>query len=60
MEGTKTGNSKQVMGITVGGDQDDWTLDKTGIPSVTAEIGNADQFIDEWQVKDAQTATDIA
>ena len=36
------------MGITVGGDQDDWTLAELGIPSVTAEIGNADNFVDEW------------
>ena len=36
------------MGITVGGDQDDWTLGTTGVPSVTAEIGDNDQFINEW------------
>ena len=45
---TMKGTSKEVMGITVGGDQDDWTLAQTGVPSVTAEIGSADQFIDEW------------
>ena len=39
-----------------GGDQDDWTLGQLGIPSVTAEVGYAGQFIDEWQVKDASTA----
>jgi hypothetical protein len=27
------------MGITIGGDQDDWTLGELGIPSVTSEIG---------------------
>jgi hypothetical protein len=47
-EGTEKGTSKKVMGITVGGDQDDWTLAELGIPSVTAEIGKEDNFIDEW------------
>ena len=59
MPGTLKGTSKQVMGITVGGDQDDWTLAATGVPSVTAELGDPDQFINEWQVKDAVTATQI-
>jgi hypothetical protein len=44
------------MGIAIGGDQDDWTLDKLGIPSVTAEVGFVGQFIDEWRVRDAGTA----
>lgn len=47
------------MGIAIGGDQDDWTLDKLGIPSVTAEVGYVGQFIDEWKVRDASTANDI-
>ena len=42
------GTSKEVMGIAIGGDQDDWTLDALGIPSVTAEVGYVGQFIDEW------------
>ena len=46
--GTQKGTAKQLMGITIGGDQDDWTLATTGIPSVTSEIGNVDQFTDEW------------
>jgi hypothetical protein len=33
------GTSKELMGITIGGDQDDWTLGELGIPSVTSEIG---------------------
>ena len=53
------GTSKEVMGIAIGGDQDDWTLDKLGIPSVTAEVGFVGQFIDEWKVRDAGTANDI-
>ena len=38
-EGTVKGNAKAVIGNTIGGDQDDWTLAELGIPSVTAEIG---------------------
>jgi hypothetical protein len=45
------GTSKEVMGIAIGGDQDDWTLGELGIPSATAEVGFVGQFIDEWQVK---------
>ena len=53
------GTSKETMGIAIGGDQDDWTLDALGIPSATAEVGFVGQFIDEWRVKDPSTATDI-
>lgn len=53
------GTSKETMGLAIGGDQDDWTLDALGIPSVTAEVGFVGQFNDEWRVKDASTATDI-
>ena len=47
------------MAETVGGDQDDWTTQALGIPSVTSEIGYVGQFIDEWRVNDAMTAKDI-
>lgn len=47
------------MGITIGGDQDDWTLGELGIPSVTAEVGNVVQFKDEWEVAEASFAQDI-
>ena len=47
------------MGLAIGGDQDDWTTDRLGIPSATAEIGYVGQFIDEWRVKNAGTANDI-
>jgi hypothetical protein len=30
------GTSKEVMGLALGGDQDDWTLDELGIPWVRA------------------------
>jgi hypothetical protein len=53
------GTSKEVMGLALGGDQDDWTLDELGIPSVTAELGFVGQFIDEWQLKDSGTGNDI-
>ena len=57
--GTMKGTSKELMGIAIGGDQDDWTLDTLGIPSITAEVGYVGQFIDEWRVKDASTENDI-
>ena len=58
-QGTMKGTSKELMGIAIGGDQDDWTLDALGVPSITAEVGYVGQFIDEWRVKDASTASDI-
>lgn len=57
--GTMKGTSKEVMGLALGGDQDDWTLDELGVPSVTAELGYVGQFIDEWQLKDTGTGNDI-
>jgi len=39
---TLKGTSKEVMGVAIGGDQDDWTLAELGIPSVTAEVGAAE------------------
>lgn len=59
MPDTKKGNAKEVIGETVGGDQDDWTLGELGIPSVTAEIGSELQFIHEWQAADSATAQNI-
>ena len=53
------GTSKEVMGLALGGDQDDWTLDVLGVPSVTAELGFVGQFIEEWQLKDSGTGNDI-
>ena len=53
------GTSKEVMGLALGGDQDDWTLDTLGIPSVTAELGFVGQFNDEWSLKDTSTGNDI-
>jgi hypothetical protein len=53
------GTSKEVMGLALGGDQDDWTLDTLGIPSVTAELGFVGQFNEEWSLKDTSTGNDI-
>jgi len=36
---TMKGTSKKVMGETIGGDQDDWTVSELGIPSATGELG---------------------
>ena len=47
------------MGLALGGDQDDWTLDQLGVPSVTAELGFSGQFIDEWQLDNAGTGNSI-
>jgi len=57
--GELKGTSKEVMGQSIGGDQDDWTLAELGIPSATAELGYEGEFIDEWRVRDAKTATDM-
>lgn len=57
--GEQFGNAYETMAETVGGDQDDWTTQALGIPSVTSEIGYVGQFIDEWRVVDAMTAKDI-
>lgn len=46
--GTMKGTSKEVMGLSLGGDQDDWTVDALGIPSITAELGFVGQFKEEW------------
>jgi len=53
------GTSKKVMGETIGGDQDDWTVSALGIPSVTGELGYQGQFLDSWRAVDARTANEI-
>ena len=50
------GNSKTIIGDQIGGDMDDWILATYNIPSVTGEIGNEDDFIDEWTVQSADKA----
>ena len=38
---------------------DDWVLATFNIPSVTAELGDENQYIGEWTVKDKSTALSI-
>jgi hypothetical protein len=42
------GNSKDIIGDQIGGDMDDWILATFNIPSVTGELGNENDFIEEW------------
>jgi hypothetical protein len=38
---------------------DDWVLATFNIPSVTGELGNQDDVIEEWQVKSSDLAWNI-
>jgi len=38
---------------------DDWILATFNIPSVTGELGNESEFIDEWTIKDSDKAFKI-
>ena len=58
-EGVKTGNAFDVIHETVGGDADDYITATYGIPSVTSELGNMSQFINDFVVKDKEEAYDI-
>ena len=58
-EGIKTGNAFDVIHETVGGDADDYITATYGIPSVTSELGNMSQFINDFVVKDKEEAYDI-
>lgn len=53
------GNSHDLLGEKIGGDMDDWILGTLNIPSVTAELGLQEQYIDSWQIKDKETALQI-
>ena len=53
------GNSQTIIGDQIGGDMDDWVLATFNIPSVTGELGNQDDFIEEWQVKSSDMAWNI-
>ena len=35
----------------MGGDTDDYILSKFGVPAVTAELGEDDQYINNWVCK---------
>jgi murein tripeptide amidase MpaA len=43
------GNSHEVIGDRMGGDQDDYMLATYGIPSVTSEMGFFGQYIKDWR-----------
>lgn len=43
----------------MGGDADDYVLSEFGIPSVTAELGDGDDFVDDWTCKNPQTCFNI-
>ena len=47
----KSGNSAEVIFEQVGGDTDDYITETYKIPSVTSEIGDEEQFIDNWVIK---------
>ena len=38
---------------------DDWILQSFNIPSVTAELGRENQYLEQWQVKSSDTAFEI-
>jgi carboxypeptidase T len=54
-----SGNSGETIQQKVGGDTDDYITATYGIPSVTSEIGYANQFIDDWVVKSKEQALDV-
>ena len=39
------------MGKVIKGDADDYVLEQFGIPSITAEIGSAADYLDDWLCK---------
>lgn len=53
------GNSGQVIGEKMGGDADDYVLSEIGIPSVTAELGENDDFLNDWVCKNSQTCFNV-
>lgn len=57
--GIHKGTSVDVMSKKIGGDADDYITATYGIPSVTAEIGQDDNFIDQWIVKNKETGYNI-
>ena len=56
---TRFGNSAEVMGEKIRGDADDFIVSTTGIPSVTAELGLSEDFIDEWTCKRPESCFSI-
>ena len=58
-EGLKSGNSYEVLHETMGGDTDDYITASYGIPSVTSEIGNPNQFINDFVIRSKEDAYEI-
>jgi hypothetical protein len=58
-EGVKTGNAYDVIHSTVGGDADDYVTATYGIPSVTSELGNMNQFVNDFVVRSKEDAYEI-
>lgn len=58
-EGVKTGNSFEVIHETVGGDADDYITATYGIPSVTSELGNMNQFVNDFVIRSKEDAFEI-
>ena len=56
---TLFGNAGAVIGEKMGGDADDYVLSKFGIPSVTAELGANDEYLDTWMCKDERSCFNI-
>lgn len=53
------GNSYSIIGDSIGGDMDDWVSDTFGIPSITSELGNDEQFKDNWENRSPHEALSI-
>ena len=48
-----------LMGQRIGGDMDDWVLQNLGIPSITNELGEENQYENGWVVTNRDTARNI-
>jgi hypothetical protein len=53
------GNSYEVIGDKMGGDQDDYILGTFGIPSVTSEMGFFGQYIEDGRCQSKAVCFEI-
>jgi len=58
-DGVMKGNSYEVIGDQMGGDQDDYILSTYGIPSVTSEMGFFGQYIQDWRCQSKAVCFEI-
>lgn len=58
-DGVMFGNSQQVMGEKMNGDCDDYMMETYGIPSVTAEMGHLNQYVNDWKCVSPNACFDI-